>query len=98
MEKVAGGVSKGVWGKAKPPQVLTRCKEWCMVEGMTMTMCRPEDLINITQAAEMLGVSRPTIYELIRRGELTPVEIAGLSYLDRGEVESLKQKRNNESI
>ena len=65
---------------------------------MTMTVCRPEDLVNITQAAEILEVSRPTVYELIRRGELTPVEIAGLSYLDRGAVEGLKQKRSSESI
>ena len=64
---------------------------------MTLTAYKPDDLINLTQAAETLGVSRPTVYDLIRKGELTPVEIAGLQYLDRGEVEGLKRRRNGDS-
>ena len=43
--------------------------------------------VNLSQAAEILGVSRPTIYKMIERGELHPVLIATRQYLKRDEVE-----------
>jgi excisionase family DNA binding protein len=48
------------------------------------------NLINISQAAELLSVSRPTIYAMIERGELHPIQIADRQYLKREEVESKK--------
>jgi len=48
------------------------------------------NLINFSQAAELLGVSRPTIYAMIERGELHPVQIADRQYLNRDEVEGIK--------
>lgn len=45
--------------------------------------------INFSQAAELLGVSRPTIYAMIERGELHPIQIADRQYLRKDEVDEL---------
>jgi len=58
---------------------------------------KPEELINLSQAAEILGVSYPTVFALIDRGELEPVRIADRQYLVRGKVEDLKRRRSGES-
>ena len=62
-----------------------------------LTGCKLDDLINLSQAATILGVSRPTIYEMIKRSDLSPVRVAGLSYVDKGEVEELKRRRSGVS-
>lgn len=49
------------------------------------------NFVNLSQAAEILGVSRPTIYKMIERGELHPVLIATRQYLKRDEVEEIKK-------
>jgi len=60
-----------------------------------LTGCKPEDLINLSQAARELGVSRMTIYNMLGRGELYIAEtIAGLPYVDRRVVEELKRRRS----
>jgi hypothetical protein len=46
------------------------------------------DLITRTQAAELRGVSRAAIADLIKRGRLHPIDIAGRAFLSRREVES----------
>jgi len=50
---------------------------------------RTEDLITCEQAANLLGVSRPTVYNLIIRHNLHPVMIARNRYLLKTEVEAL---------
>jgi len=62
-----------------------------------LTAYKPEDLINLSQAAKILGVSYPTVFALIYRGELESVKIADRQYLVRGEVEELKRKRSGDS-
>jgi excisionase family DNA binding protein len=32
-------------------------------------------LLSINEVAELLGISRPTVYALIRRGELVPIRV-----------------------
>jgi excisionase family DNA binding protein len=32
-------------------------------------------LLSINEVAQLLGISRPTVYSLIRRGELTPIRV-----------------------
>ena len=59
---------------------------------------KPEDLINLSHAAEILEVSYPTVFALIYRGELEPVKIADRQYLVKGAVEELKRRRSGESI
>jgi excisionase family DNA binding protein len=53
------------------------------------------NLINFSQAAELLSVSRPTIYAMIERGELHPVQIADRQYLKMDEVEQRNKRGNN---
>lgn len=52
-------------------------------------------LINYREAVKRLHVSRMTIYAMIRRGELHPIEIADRRYLLLAEVERLAQERAN---
>jgi predicted DNA-binding transcriptional regulator AlpA len=54
---------------------------------------KAEDLINLSQAATILGVSYPTIFAIIERGELVPIRIADRKYLVKAEVEDLKKRR-----
>jgi len=63
-----------------------------------LTAYKPGDLINLSQAAEILGVSYPTVFALIYRGELEPIKIADRQYLVRAEVDNLKRRRSGVSI
>lgn len=67
---------------------------------MTEIRLQVSNLLNYSEAARRLGISRPTIYALIDRGELHPVAIAERRYLLTEEVERLKaqaQKADNPS-
>lgn len=50
-------------------------------------------LITFAEAAKILGVSRPTIYNKVRRDHLHPVKVGSNQYLLRAEVETLKAKK-----
>jgi len=50
-----------------------------------------KDLINLSQAARLLGVTRQTLYSRIRDGALKVVRVLGLPYVRRGDVERLKK-------
>jgi len=56
-----------------------------------------KQLVNLSQAAEILEVSYPTVFAFIYRGDLEPVKIADRQFLLRGEVEDLKRRRSGES-
>ena len=51
-----------------------------------------QNLINFTEAAEILQVSRPTVYNLVARFKLYPVAIGRNRYLLREDVEQLKER------
>ena len=51
-----------------------------------------ESLVTLSKAAEMLGVSRPTIYNWIKRHRLHPVLVGRNRYLFKHEVDSLIRK------
>lgn len=51
-----------------------------------------EDLITLAEAARLRGVSRVAIADLIRRGRLRAVEIAGRKHLRRSEFLGFTQK------
>ena len=46
--------------------------------------------MNFSEAARILGVTRVTVYAMIRRGELHPLAIADRRYLLKTEVEALR--------
>ena len=49
-----------------------------------------ENLLTFTNAASILGISRQTLYQYIKREKLHPIAIGGRRFLLRSEVESLK--------
>ena len=53
---------------------------------------KTEDLITTEEAAQILGVSRPTVYNYIIRYQLPQIVIARNRYLFRYEVEALKAR------
>ena len=67
-----------------------------MVDNLTIST---PDLMTFTEAAQFLKVSRPTVYNLIRRLSLHPVAFGRNRYLLKPEVEriagSLNARRAN---
>jgi excisionase family DNA binding protein len=53
----------------------------------------PEDLISQTEAAELRGVTRASINELVTRGRLRSVTIGGKVLLYRREVEAFERSK-----
>lgn len=49
-----------------------------------------KDLISLTEAAELRGVSVQAIQDLIQRGRLEAIEVAGRRLLRRGDVKGFK--------
>jgi len=49
------------------------------------------DLINYSEAARTLNITRATLYAWIQKGMLTPLAIADRRYLLRSEVDGLKK-------
>lgn len=56
---------------------------------MTELSIHTSDLVTFTEAAQMLQVSRPTIYNLVLKNKLHPVVIGSNRYLLRTEIERL---------
>ena len=52
-----------------------------------------QNLLSFTAAAEILEVSRPTLYKLIKDNKLHPMSIGRNRYILRDEVERLKDER-----
>lgn len=51
------------------------------------------DLITVTEAAHLRGVSRAAIHELVQRGRLQSVRMFGRVLLYRSEVESFEKDK-----
>ncbi len=56
-------------------------------------LLNPEDLISQAEAAQIRGVTRASINELIKRGRLRPVEIGGKTLLYRSEVVAFEPEK-----
>lgn len=63
---------------------------------MTKITLRVEDLITLSAAAKILGVSRPTVYNLMDRYRLHPLVIGRNRYLLREEVEFLRESQQKQ--
>ena len=53
---------------------------------------RPSDWVSQSEAAQLRGVSRQSISELIRRGRLTTLVIAGKTLVRRSDVEKFQRQ------
>lgn len=53
----------------------------------------PSHLISQSEAADLRGVSRQAIHELVQKGRFETVEIGGTSYLIREEVAKYTPKK-----
>lgn len=66
---------------------------WCkMATDMAELTLNVENLVTFAQAAEELGVSRPTVYNLVEKYRLHPVAIGKNKFILREELEALKRK------
>jgi len=63
---------------------------------MSEILLQVSNLLNLSESATLLGVSRPTIYLLIKRGRLHPLIIADRPYLVKEEVDRLAAERKGE--
>ena len=59
---------------------------------MEQLTIKTNDLLNLKDAAKLLGVSRPTVYNLIEKHQLHPLMIGSNRYLLRTEVECVKSQ------
>ncbi len=59
--------------------------------GMEELTIKTNDLITFTEAAIILKISRPTLYNLVSKLRLHPVLIGRNRYLLRAEVEKIEQ-------
>ena len=71
---------------------MTNCKGVCYTFAMAEIILKSDDLLDFTEAASILGVSRPTIYNLIAKYKLHPVTIGRNRYLLRDELQFIKGK------
>ena len=54
-------------------------------------------LLSINEVAGLLGISRPTVYALIRRGELVPIRVGERARFEPADVRAYLE-RNREPV
>lgn len=52
-----------------------------------------EDLLSVGKAAKELGISRVWAYQQIKDGELHALELGGILFVPRSEIERLRKKK-----
>ena len=63
-----------------------------VVEGKTVSIVDQTELWPVTQAAKELGVTRPTVYKMIERGDLDAVDFDGTKIVPSSALALLKRK------
>jgi len=56
-----------------------------------------EDLLSVGRAAKELGISRVWAYQRIKEGTLHALELGGILFVPKSEVERLKKEKATES-
>lgn len=64
-----------------------------VARGGAVTVLTAPELLTTTAAADLLGVSRPTLMKLIRDGEIEPVMAGSHHRLRHSEVRALRDRR-----
>lgn len=49
--------------------------------------------VSVTEAAQLLGLSRPTIYKLIRQGDFPVMRVGSRTLIHRGKLEDWASKQ-----
>ena len=49
-------------------------------------------LLSVNEVAELLGISRPTVYALIRRGELVPIRVGERARFEPADVRAYLER------
>jgi excisionase family DNA binding protein len=52
----------------------------------------PKRLLTVNEACSYLAISRMSLYRLIRRGEIRPVDLAGRTLIDMEDLDQLIEK------
>jgi excisionase family DNA binding protein len=64
------------------------------------SLTTPQDvlspLLSINEVAELLGISRPTVYALIRRGELVPIRVGERSRFEPADIRAYLERNREE--
>ena len=49
--------------------------------------------VSVTEAAQLLGLSRPTVYKLIHRGDFPVLRVGSRTLIHRGKLEEWAEKQ-----
>lgn len=71
---------------------LTTCKGLGKIGAMVKITLEATELLSYTEATQILGISRPTIYNMVADGRLHIVSISRSKFLLRSEVIFLKSQ------
>ena len=63
-----------------------------VAEGKTVSVVDQTELWSVTQAAKELGVTRPTVYKMIERGDLDTIDFEGTKIVPSSGLAFLKRK------
>ena len=55
-------------------------------------MVNPNELVSVQEAALKLGLHRATVYEWLDKGKIKGIEIAGVKFISKSEVERLQKE------
>lgn len=64
-----------------------------IAQGGELSVTTLPEMLSTSTAAEILGVSRPTVMKLIRNGELEPIMVGSHHRLRLGDVTALRDQR-----
>ena len=55
------------------------------------------NMVNLSEASRLLGVSYVTLWRWIKGGKVTPARILGMPFLTHDQIEYLKNKKNKKN-
>jgi len=64
---------------------------------MTILAAMTETVFTLSDAAKMIGISRPTLYKYLERPEYKPTITATYPTLTRSQINEIKRERNGKT-
>ena len=59
---------------------------------------RPEDLLTIADVARLLGISRGSVYGLVRSGELCPIRVGERARFEQADIRAYLERNREERV